>query len=44
MENKEEQPALMQIDNASSSETRGDALVKVGRGRWKRTARLVKPI
>ncbi|CAL9000171.1 unnamed protein product [Prunus brigantina] len=44
MANKVEQYALIQIDNVCGSETRGEELVKVGGGRWKRKARLVKPI
>ncbi|CAL9017616.1 unnamed protein product, partial [Prunus brigantina] len=44
MANKVEHSALMQIDNVSGSETRGEELVKAGGGRWKRKARLVRPI
>ncbi|KAH0972729.1 hypothetical protein GBA52_024885 [Prunus armeniaca] len=44
MANKVEQYALMQIDNVSGSETRGEELVKACGGRWKHKARLVKPI
>ncbi|CAB4286160.1 unnamed protein product [Prunus armeniaca] len=44
MANKVQQYALMQIDNVSGSETRGEELVKACGGRWKHKARLVKPI